>query len=101
MEQAYSQYKSCTEERDMMYEALMREKWERDHIYRDKWLENQAKLKLEQGLQQGIEQGLQQGLQQGVSEKSRETAKLMKQDHMDLEKIIKFTGLTKEEISRL
>ena len=38
MEQAYSQYKSCTEERDMMYEALMREKWERDHIYRDKWL---------------------------------------------------------------
>jgi predicted transposase/invertase (TIGR01784 family) len=38
---------------------------------------------------------------QGIEQEKRMLAKKMKEDNVDLEKIIKYTGLTKEEIEKI
>ena len=110
MEQAYAHYKDCTQDKDLIYEALKQEKWERDHVYREKWLEEQATQRglqkgMEQGLQkgmaQGIQQGLQQGMQQGARNEKYETAKKLKELGLSVSQIIHATELTEEEIQNI
>ena len=51
---------------------------------------------------QGIEEaGFDKGLAQGSKNEKYEIAKKMKEDNESIEKIIKYTGLTKEEIEKL
>ena len=54
-----------------------------------------------EGLEQGITQGWEQGMTQGSQQTQREIAKNMLDLDIDIEKIIKATGLTKEEIEKL
>ena len=49
------------------------------------------------GLEQGLERGLEQGLEQGITT----VAKSLKNSGMDMDLIIKYTGLTKEQIMKL
>ena len=56
---------------------------------------------LEQGRTEGIEQGRTEGLAEGEASKALEMAKAMKSENIDIETIIKVSGLPKEEIDRL
>ena len=54
-----------------------------------------------QGMQQGLQQGLQQGIQQGVEQGITTVARNMKAMGMPLADIVKFTGLSPEDIETL
>lgn len=64
-------------------------------------LERGIEQGIERGLEKGIEQGLEQGIEQGQQNKSIEIAKEMLKNEEDIEKIIKYTKLTREEIEKL
>ena len=51
--------------------------------------------------EEGIEQGRTEGLAEGEASKALEMAKAMKSENIDIETIIKVSGLPKEEIDRL
>ena len=51
--------------------------------------------------EEGIEQGRTEGLAEGEASKALEMAKAMKSENIDIETIIKVSGLTKEEIDSL
>ena len=55
----------------------------------------------DKGVDDGIEKGIQKGKEKGAREKQIEIAKSMLKENMDIEIIIKITGLTKEEIEKL
>ena len=67
--------------------------------------EEGIKQGLKQGIQEGIHQGIQQGLQQGLAEGERtaqETIAIdMLRDNMDINKIMKYTSLSAEQIADL
>lgn len=49
----------------------------------------------------GFERGMEQGLEQGIKQSSIEIAKKLKKEKIDIQIIIKVTGLTKEQIKNL
>ena len=55
----------------------------------------------EEGIKEGIKEGILEGERQGEKNKSIEIAKNMLKEDIDINKIIKCTQLTKEEIERL
>jgi predicted transposase/invertase (TIGR01784 family) len=55
------------------------------------------KFKLEKAQKEGLEEGLKEGALKGALK----VAKIMKEEGEPIEKIIKYTGLTKEEINKL
>ena len=50
---------------------------------------------------EGLKEGISQGFSQGSQQKAIETAKSMLKDKLDIEAIIKYTGLSIEEIKSL
>ena len=64
-----------------------------------------TKTRIEEGIKKGIEQGLQQGIEQGIEKGAlnakREMAKAMLADHIPIERIITYTGLSEDEIKSL
>ena len=55
----------------------------------------------EAGFDKGRAKGLEEGIEKGIEQEKRMLAKKMKEDNVDIKKIIKYTGLTKEEIEKL
>ena len=55
----------------------------------------------DKGLDDGIEKGIQKGKEKGAKEEKIKIVKSMLKGNMDIEIIIKITGLTKEEIEKL
>ena len=53
------------------------------------------------GLKQGIEKGIKQGIVEGEKKEKQSIARMMLNENMDINIIIKCTGLTKEEIESL
>lgn len=56
---------------------------------------------LEEGLAEGREKGLAEGRAEGRAESRAETAKMMLEDGEPISKIMRYTGLTEEEIEKL
>ena len=56
---------------------------------------------LAQGLEQGIEQGIEQGQAQGIAQKTEEIVSKMLAQKLKEEDIIKFTGITEEELKEI
>ena len=56
---------------------------------------------MEQGLARGMEQGLAKGMEQGKTEEKLAIARGMKADKVPIETIVKYTGLSAEEIKNL
>ena len=56
---------------------------------------------VEAGISQGIQQGIAHGITQGSQQKAIETAKNMLKDNLDIQTILKYTGLSIEEIKSL
>ena len=51
--------------------------------------------------QEAYEDGMEQGISQGSQQKAIETAKNMLKDNLDIQTILKYTGLSIEEIKSL
>ncbi len=66
-------------------------------MYTEKELENITKPYFEDGLRKGIKQGL----TQGVAQRNTEIAKAMLSDGIDIALVVKYSGLTPEEIAAL
>ncbi|MBE6348700.1 MAG: hypothetical protein E7064_07145 [Spirochaetaceae bacterium] len=49
----------------------------------------------------GLKEGIEQGISQGSQQKAIETAKNMLKDNLDIQTILKYTGLSIEEINSL
>ncbi|HIT11713.1 MAG TPA: hypothetical protein IAB58_02860, partial [Candidatus Pelethosoma merdigallinarum] len=49
----------------------------------------------------GREKGLEEGLKEGQKSEQLKIAKKMKDEHMDLDTIVRITGLSMEEIEKL
>ena len=56
---------------------------------------------IEQGMEQGIEQGIEQGMEKGEEQATFRIAKNFKDSKVDVEIIVKATGLTKEQVEAL
>ncbi len=56
---------------------------------------------MEKGLKEGMEKGLEKGLEKGRAEERFSIARNMKSSGLDIQSIMNFTGLTKEEIDSL
>ena len=56
---------------------------------------------LSDGISQGIAQGISQGISQGEHKAKLETAKNMLKDNLDIETIVKYTGLSIDTIKSL
>ena len=56
---------------------------------------------LEQGIERGLEQGLAQGLEQGQAQKTEEIVSKMLAQKLKEEDIIKFTGITEDELNEI
>lgn len=55
-----------------------------------------------QGIEEaGFDKGMAKGIEKGIEQEKRMLAQKLKEDNVDIEKIIKYTGLTKEEIEEL
>ena len=54
-----------------------------------------------EGREEGLKEGREEGLKEGREKKSFETAHLMLQDGESIDKIIRYTGLTKEQVESL
>ena len=87
-----------SEDEHEQYLAHLREKYifERQGIEEAGFDKGMAK-----GIEQGIEKGIEQGIEKGIEQEKRMLAQKMKEDNVDIKKIIKYTGLTKEEIEKL
>ena len=94
--------------------AELREKWDLEYEMSMEYAKKQGqedgrKVGLregkEQGIKEGKEQGIKEGKEQGIIEGAKkekiEIAKKMKEQNMDIEDIIKITGLTKNEIESI
>ena len=55
----------------------------------------------QEAYEDGVEKGISQGIQQGSQQKAIETAKNMLKDNLDIQTIIKYTGLSLNEIQTL
>ena len=64
-------------------------------------LKDAMNTKYQEGADKGEKRGFQKGMAQGEKNAHIATAKQMKSDGMPIELIIKYTGLTAEEIDKL
>ena len=64
-------------------------------------LEGAALLGRREGLEEGRAEGREKGLAEGRAESRAETAKMMLEDGEPISKIMRYTGLTEEEIEKL
>ncbi len=67
--------------------------------YRD--IKNVVDTSREEGLKEGIKEGLKEGLKEGFEKRNFEIAKEMKANGEPIEKIMKYTNLTRKEIETL
>ena len=68
-------------------------------IYRDNYAADQYSYN--KGRREGEKKGLEEGLQKGLQQGTALIAKNMKEGGMDIQIIIRYTGLTKEQIDQL
>ena len=55
----------------------------------------------QEGLAEGMELGMKKGMEKGKNERSQEIAKTMLADGVDINLIMKYSGLTQEQIDKL
>ena len=85
-------YDKMTEDEQIAYDRSLKHMWDIDAV-----LDGERHYAREEGIQQGIQQGVQQGVQQ----EKLQIATSMKRSGMPVESIMKFTGLTKEQVDSL
>ena len=64
-------------------------------------IRNQIAYAKDKGIEQGRQEGIEQGIEQGVAQGKAEIAKAMLSDGMDIALVVKYSGLSPEEIKSL
>ena len=67
---------------------------------RQKYIEETVSVR-QLGYEKGIEKGREEGKEEGIEEGIKKVAKMMKDDKYPIDKIMKYTKLSKEEIEKL
>ena len=109
IKQAVQTLEEISDDEEMRRLAELREKAKLDEI---SWAYNAEQRGIKKGEARGRQEGLRRrsgakpvvkklGIQKGAKQKQIEIAKKMLENKMDIETIIKITGLTKEEIEKL
>jgi hypothetical protein len=87
---------------DILKDILLVKKKEVEDIMMTVFSQEQAmEFVLKARYREGIKQGIEQGKSMGKYENSLQIAKKMKDSKMDNELIMKFTGLSEDEVSKL
>ena len=87
-----------------LYDAEKMERYDRNCrlAYAEKiGIERGMAKGMKKGIEQGIEQGIVQGIVQGAINKQQEIAKSMLKDNFPIDTVMKYTGLSQEEIENL
>ena len=90
VKKAEKEYEYLTGDDEIRRLAYLREKGLRDEM-----------AAMAKARREGHAEGLVEGETKGIATNKKETAKKMLADKVDIETIIKYTGLTKEEIENL
>ena len=88
------------EEKKIREQALRMER-EKAKIDKEKAVKKSKEEGIKEGEINGIEKGKKEGKKEGSKEKAIEIAREMKSENEPIEKIIKYSGLTKEEIEKI
>ncbi len=64
-------------------------------------IRNQIRYAEKLGMERGLEQGLEQGIEQGKEQKALEMAKNLLELGIDIDTIVKSSGLTEEQVRAL
>ena len=67
--------------------------------YRD--IKNSIDTAKQEGLAEGIELGMEKGMEKGMNQKALDIARNMLADGVDINLIMKYSGLTQEQIEKL
>jgi predicted transposase/invertase (TIGR01784 family) len=98
MEEAVDMLRTVSMDKEARMLAEAREKALKDiNSIRGDGIEEGIKKGIEEGIKKGIEEGIKKGLKEG----KREDAKMMLKEGLDLNLIIKITGLTESEVLEL
>ena len=74
---------------------------EKMHYIKDMNTERDIRNQIQFAADKGREEGLKRGLEEGIEKATLLMASKLKADGMDIELIIKYSGLTREEIEKL
>ena len=78
------------------------EEWEYEAskmAYRD--IKNSIDTAKQEGLAEGMEKGMELGMKKGMNQKALDIARNMLADGVDINLIMKYSGLTQEQIEKL
>ena len=78
------------------------EEWEYEAskmAYRD--IKNSIDTAKQEGLAEGMEKGMELGMEKGMNQKALDIARNMLADGVDINLIMKYSGLTQEQIEKL
>ena len=64
-------------------------------------MEKGMELGIEKGMKKGMEKGLEKGMKKGMNQKALDIARNMLADGVDINLIMKYSGLTQEQIEKL
>ena len=64
-------------------------------------MEKGMELGIEKGMKKGMEKGLEKGMKKGMNQKALDIARNMLADSVDINLIMKYSGLTQEQIEKL
>ena len=67
--------------------------------YRD--IKNSIDTAKQEGKQEGLAEGMKKGMEKGMNKKALEIARSMMADGVDINLIMKYSGLTQEQIDKL
>jgi predicted transposase/invertase (TIGR01784 family) len=67
--------------------------------YRD--IKNSIDTAKQEGLAEGMEKGMKKGMEKGMNQKALDIARNMLADGVDINLIMKYSGLTQEQIEKL
>ncbi len=85
-----------TDSERLSYENYQKQLHQDASMYESHYLDGKI-----DGKKEGIEEGLKKGIEKGASEEKIKIAKEMLEDGFSIKKIIKYTGLTEEEIEKI
>ena len=64
-------------------------------------MEKGMELGIEKGMKKGMEKGLEKGMKKGMNQKALDIARNMLADSVDINLIMKYSGLTQEQIEKV
>jgi hypothetical protein len=79
--------------------AILEEEYKMPYV--TSWERLGEKKGKKEGIKEGKKEGIREGKKEGKKEGKRETAKRMLLDNFSIEKVIKYTGLTEQEVKKM